>query len=98
MLTAYGIPDRANAVRSFAAGGREDRRGSSQAEPDVVVKILSDDISHKSDVGGVRLGLRIAARSAQAAEGCSDRVAELRPEARHAGFHRAADDRAAERA
>jgi acetyltransferase len=51
-----------------------------------VVKILSDDISHKSDVGGVRLGLRSAEEARRAAEDMRERIARLRPEARIEGF------------
>jgi acetyltransferase len=52
----------------------------------VVLKILSHDISHKSDVGGVRLNLHSAAEVQQAAEAMLQRVAELRPGARVEGF------------
>ena len=57
-----------------------DRTGS------VAVKILSDDISHKSDVGGVRLGLRTPQDASYAAARMRARAAELRPEARIKGF------------
>jgi acetyltransferase len=52
----------------------------------VVVKILSDDISHKSDVGGVRLGLRSPQEARNAALRMRERTAELRPQARIQGF------------
>jgi acetyltransferase len=52
----------------------------------VVVKILSDQISHKSDVGGVRLGLRSPQDAQRAAEEMRARLAELRPDARLQGF------------
>jgi acetyltransferase len=51
-----------------------------------VVKILSDDISHKSDVGGVRLGLERAAEAQQAAAGMLQRIARDKPGARIKGF------------
>jgi acetyltransferase len=51
-----------------------------------VVKILSDDITHKSDIGGVRLGLERAGEAQQAAEDMLERVARLRPQARVRGF------------
>jgi acetyltransferase len=54
--------------------------------PSVVVKILSDDISHKSDVGGVRLGLNSPQEARRAAERMRQRAAELRPKARLKGF------------
>ena len=52
----------------------------------VVIKILSHDISHKSDVGGVRLNLHNAAEVEQAAQAMLDRVAERMPHARIDGF------------
>jgi acetyltransferase len=51
-----------------------------------VVKILSDDISHKSDIGGVRLGLEHAAEAKQAAAGMLQRVARAMPDAHVKGF------------
>lgn len=57
-----------------------------QQASSVVVKILSDDISHKSDVGGVRLGLRTPQEARRAAERMRERAAELLPEARLQGF------------
>jgi len=52
----------------------------------VVLKILSRDITHKSDVGGVRLNLHSAAEVTQAAQSMLARVAEQRPDARLDGF------------
>jgi acetyltransferase len=51
-----------------------------------VIKILSADISHKSDVGGVRLGLESAAAARIAAEEMQARITEMRPGARLDGF------------
>ena len=51
-----------------------------------VVKILSDDITHKSDVGGVRLGLESVAAAAQAAEEMLARIRKQQPTARIRGF------------
>jgi acetyltransferase len=51
-----------------------------------VVKILSPDISHKSDVGGVRLGIASAAAAEIAAQDTLSRVARLVPNARIDGF------------
>lgn len=52
----------------------------------VVLKILSHDITHKSDVGGVRLNLHNAAEVTQAAQAMLARVAERMPDARLDGF------------
>lgn len=52
----------------------------------VVLKILSPDITHKSDVGGVRLNLHDAAEVRSAAQAMLQRVANTRPDARLEGF------------
>jgi acetyltransferase len=52
----------------------------------VALKILSPDISHKSDVGGVALNIGTAAELEQAAEAMLQRCRELRPQARIEGF------------
>ena len=68
-------------------GGRHDSPHAGIADHGAcVVKVLSDDLSHKSDVGGVRLGLEHAAGGRQAAEDILERVARLKPEARVKGF------------
>lgn len=52
----------------------------------VVVKILSEDISHKSDVGGVVLNLATAQAAVKAANEIIGRVKEQKPDARIQGF------------
>lgn len=52
----------------------------------VVLKILSDDISHKSDVGGVALNLPDEAAVREAANTMLARVAKQLPQARLQGF------------
>jgi acetyltransferase len=52
----------------------------------VVVKILSRDISHKSDIDGVRVGLTSAANAGQAAAEILERARRLRPEAHISGL------------
>ena len=52
----------------------------------VVLKILSEDISHKSDVGGVVLNLHSAAEVEAAAQAMLARVRQQRPQARLQGF------------
>jgi acetyltransferase len=51
-----------------------------------VVKILSDDISHKSDVGGVRLAIKTAEEAREAAGAMLAKVHDLKPQARIRGF------------
>ncbi|MDE2369120.1 MAG: acetate--CoA ligase family protein [Burkholderiales bacterium] len=52
----------------------------------VVIKVLSPQISHKSDVGGVALNLEDAAAVRSAAATMLQRVRRLRPDAAIAGF------------
>ena len=52
----------------------------------VALKILSPDISHKSDVGGVALNIANVAELTQAAGTMLQRCRELRPQARIEGF------------
>jgi acetyltransferase len=52
----------------------------------VVLKILSDDISHKSEVGGVALHLQDELAVRTAAEAMLARVTQLQPRARLQGF------------
>jgi acetyltransferase len=52
----------------------------------VALKILSRDISHKSDVGGVLLNLQSAEAARKGAEEIAARVTRKRPDARMEGF------------
>ena len=52
----------------------------------VALKVLSEDISHKSDVGGVVLDLVTPEEVHSAAEHMAERVAQLRPDAKLTGF------------
>ena len=57
-----------------------------EQEASLAVKILSEDLSHKSDVGGVWLGLRSSHEAEKAAKEMQARIAKLRPDARLQGF------------
>jgi len=86
VLAAYGIP-----VAETALARDPDAVFTLSAEllgrhRSVVVKIVSDDIPHKSDVGGVRLGLTSPAEARQAAANMLARIAAERPGARIEGF------------
>jgi acetate---CoA ligase (ADP-forming) len=52
----------------------------------VALKIVSPDISHKTEIGGVRLGLTSSAEVAEAAGSMRERVRRERPEASITGF------------
>ena len=83
VLEAYGVPivetviapDVASAVREAARIGRP-----------VALKILSNDITHKSDVGGVALHLKKPEDVERAANAMLERVGNLKPDAKIDGF------------
>ncbi|GAB4550193.1 MAG: bifunctional acetate--CoA ligase family protein/GNAT family N-acetyltransferase [Rhizobacter sp.] len=83
LLSAFGIP----VVATRTVGSAADA-ASAAAEIGfpVVLKILSPQISHKSDVGGVALNLQSADEVSRAAERMQQRVGELRPDAVLDGF------------
>ena len=82
-LAAYGIPAlQAEVVADpRAAGAAAARIGGP-----VALKILSRDITHKSDLGGVVLDLEGAEAVEQAAAAMLKRIAEVAPDARLQGF------------
>jgi acetyltransferase len=86
LLSAYGIPvvrtetaDDPDGVAAIAADMLKTDRAC-------VVKILSDDISHKSDVGGVELAIKSADEARGAARTMLEKVHDLRPQAHIRGF------------
>lgn len=86
VLSAFGIPTVATRVATSPEDVAEIAHAMLTQAQAVVVKILSEDISHKSDVGGVRLGLRSRQEARHAAERMLARAAEVCPEARIQGF------------
>ena len=83
VLAAYGIPVVENRV---AATPLEAGQVAEQIGFPIALKILSPDITHKSDVGGVVLGLDASEDVWQAAVTMQARVAKRFPHARLAGF------------
>jgi acetyltransferase len=83
LLAAYGVPVVLShtAKTPKDAGLLADRIGRA-----VALKVLSPDLSHKSDVGGVVLGLTGAAQTEAAALAMLARLAEARPKATIEGF------------
>jgi acetyltransferase len=83
LLDAYGIP----VVRGRTAG---DPAGAAEAAAamggPVALKVLSPDITHKSDLGGVLLGLEGPTLVRQAAEEMLRSLRAARPDARLEGF------------
>jgi acetyltransferase len=86
LLSAYGIPTVPTQVAPDAAAVAELAAPLIAAHGACVVKILSEDILHKSDIGGVRLGLERPEEAKQAAADMLARVRRLLPDARVQGF------------
>lgn len=86
VLKAYGVPVADTVIAKDAAGVATAAAEILKSNRACVVKVLSDDISHKSDVGGVRLGLTTADEAREAARAIGADVARLAPKARLEGF------------
>jgi acetyltransferase len=84
VLEAYRIP--VVATRVVPADPVEAAAVASQIGFPVALKILSPEISHKSDLGGVALGLDTAEEVREAAQTMLARIRRLRPQARIEGF------------
>jgi acetyltransferase len=86
VLSAYGIPVAETVIAHDPEAVASAARKIMETTPACVIKILSDDISHKSDVGGVRLGLRSPDEAREAARAMLADVARIRPDAHLEGF------------
>jgi len=86
LLECYDIP----VVPAFTVGTPDEVREAASEilkdYPAVVLKIVSEEISHKSDVGGVRLDISSAERAGQVAREMLDRIGAARPDARIDGI------------
>jgi acetyltransferase len=83
ILAAYGIP----AVQTLLAKNVDEALAcAEQTGYPVVLKIISPQISHKSDVGGVLLNIESPAVLSAAAEGMLARIKRLKPDAEIEGF------------
>lgn len=83
VLDAYGIP---TVPTRIAKDPDEAARLAADFARPVAIKILSPDITHKSDVGGVVLDLEGADATRHAAETMLERVRRAQPAARISGF------------
>ena len=83
LLAAYGVP---TVVTKIARTPADAGRIAAAMTGPVALKILSPDISHKSDVGGVALSLHGEADVAEAAEAMLVTVAGRQPAAKIEGF------------
>jgi acetyltransferase len=83
LFDAYGIPN----VRSkIVSSEKEAADYARELGGKIALKIYSPDITHKSDVGGVVLGLGSPEAVEKAAEAMRARVARAAPDARIEGF------------
>jgi acetyltransferase len=78
LLAAYGIPVAAGEV---AATPDEAATAATRLGLPVALKIVSPEISHKTDVGGIRLGLATPAAVREAAGAMLARIRQERPTA-----------------
>ena len=83
VLSAYGLPV---VETRIARNVDHARKLARELGFPVALKVLSPDITHKSDIGGVALDLEDEAAVAAAAAAMSQRVAELQPDAHLTGF------------
>jgi acetyltransferase len=83
LMAAYGIP--VVETRSAANVGEAVLAACAVGFP-VALKILSPDVTHKTDVGGVALDLPDEAAVEKAAAQMAERLAQLKPGARLAGY------------
>ena len=86
ILAAEGIPVAETLVATDVQAVRNCAQQLLARHSACVVKILSQDITHKSDVGGVHLGLVSAAAAEMAAQDMLARVEQRLPKARIDGF------------
>lgn len=82
LLAAAGIPTLPERIVTDAQGAR---RAATELGCPVALKIVSPDIAHKTEVGGVILNVLSPDAAADAAESLLERIAALRPEARLTG-------------
>lgn len=86
VFRCYGIPVTDITVARDPDAVADEARRILARSTACVIKILSEDITHKSDVGGVRLGLRSADEAREAARAMLADVARHRPDAKLDGF------------
>lgn len=83
LIEAYGVPTVATRT---AKDAEEAGRIAQEIGTAVALKILSPDINHKTEVGGVRLALRGHDEVRREAEAMQARIAAACPDARLQGF------------
>ncbi|BCB17787.1 GNAT family N-acetyltransferase [Bosea sp. ANAM02] len=86
LLALFRIPALSLVIVADATAAAEAARAQFAAGRTVALKIVSPDIAHKSDVGGVELDLANEEAVLEAAGRMAERLRQQRPEARLAGF------------
>jgi acetyltransferase len=86
LLALFRIPMLRPVVVADAAAAAAAARPHFVAGRTVALKIVSPDVPHKSDVGGVELDLASETAIAAAAVQMAERLGQLRPQARLTGF------------
>lgn len=81
VLAAYGIPTVPTQVASTPEEAREAAAEFLRIYPSVVVKILSPQLTHKSDIGGVRLDITSPDDAEKTAREMLASIRSLRPDA-----------------
>jgi acetyltransferase len=83
LLAAYGV---ATVHTHFAANAHEAAARAAEIGYPVALKVISPDLAHRSEVGGVMLNLEDEAQLRGAARDIAQRMQAYRPAARLAGF------------
>lgn len=86
LLAAYAIPVTPTRLATDPAAVEAAATELLAEAPACVVKIVSADIPHKSDIGGVRLGITSPSEARTEAAAMLERVGRSRPGAKIAGF------------
>ncbi|PZQ48527.1 MAG: GNAT family N-acetyltransferase [Rhodovulum sulfidophilum] len=85
-LAAYGVPSPATRIARDVGAVRAIAEAMLREAPRLVVKVISHEVSHKSEVGGVVLGIATVEEAVSAAEGIAERLATADPPAVLSGF------------
>ena len=86
LLVLFRIPTLGLVIAADATAAAKAARAQFAAGRTVALKIVSPDVAHKSDVGGVELELANEQAVRDAADRMAKRLRQLRPEARLTGF------------
>jgi len=86
VFSAYGIPTPPTLVARDVNEARDMAEELLPSHSRLVAKLLSRDISHKTDVGGVALGLKSPDAVARTVQDMLDKLAKTKPDARIDGF------------